>query len=572
MALETAVQGSVHSVEQGRVARWVRRVVMTFVLAGLALFWLLGKFNGFNIPDAMDQAQIARQIASGQGFSTLYARPLALRILASRGTVPNPLPEIHQAPLGPLISAIAMRVTGMNTKVSEKSAISRGEMIIAATGIVFLLGALLFAFLVGRALFDARLALLGTCLVICTALVWHFGISGLPQTAMMMFFNASLLCLVFAMRASEAKQERKTMVLAAAAAFLLALVTLGNGIAVWIFGGFLVFAAAALRPRLAVVGGCLAAYFVPLLPWIWHNIKAIGKPTGFAHFALMRPARMDKLVFESDFEPVLGFQWSNLFLNTATNALDQVSDIFGQFGYNVVVAAFFLAVLFHAFHNWQAAQLRWAVLLMWVGAFVGMSIYGVDAQISVNQLHVLFLPVMVLYGLGFLLVLWGRLGFEQPLMRTAFIVLIFTTVATPLLLALGSRSLRFNWPPYLPLLVQKLGDWVGPKEAMASDIPWATAWYSGRRSLLLPETAEQFELISSERLLGAPLVAIYLTPASSGGKTYADIVNGRYRDWARLVIDENTSQAPSTWRLRSKINLPIDGASILLADKERWKQ
>jgi len=179
---------------------------------------------------------------------------------------------------------------------------------------------------------------------------------------------------------------------------------------------------------------------------------------------------------------------------------------------------------------------------------------------------------MVLYGLGFLLVLWGRLGFEQPLLRTAFIFLLFATVAAPLLLTLGGRSLRFNWPPYLPLLVQKLGDWIGPQEAMASDIPWATAWYAERRSLLLPQSVEQFELINSERLLGAPLVAIYLTPASGGGLTYKDIVGGRYREWAKLVLDEHDPQVPASWRLRSKVNLPIDGASILLADRERWKE
>ncbi|MFM8884947.1 MAG: hypothetical protein ACKOKC_00815, partial [Chthoniobacterales bacterium] len=181
-------------------------------------------------------------------------------------------------------------------------------------------------------------------------------------------------------------------------------------------------------------------------------------------------------------------------------------------------------------------------------------------------------PVMTFYGLGFLLSLWERTGLEQPMMRIAFLVAIFAAVSAPMLIALNSRNLRFNWPPYLPMLVQKLGDWVAPQEALASDIPWATAWYSGRRSLLLPKTVKQFEWINAERLLGAPLVAIYLTPESGGGKTYGDIIAGRYRDWARVVLDEQGTQAPETWRLRSKINLPIDGASILLSDRQRWKE
>jgi hypothetical protein len=286
----------------------------------------------------------------------------------------------------------------------------------------------------------------------------------------------------------------------------------------------------------------------------------------------MRPAGMEPAEFQANFEPVLSFRWQDFFANTAAHAVEQIGDLFGMLGQNIAASAFFFAVFLQVFRGWQAAQMRWAVLLMWIGAFAGMSVFGIEGQVSLNQLHVHFLPVMVFYGLNFLLSLWDRLGFEQPLVRTGFVLAVFAAVAAPLLLALSGRNLRFNWPPYLPLLVQKLGDWVGPEEALASDIPWATAWYAGRRSLLLPKTVEQFELINAERLLGAPLVAVYLTPESGGGRTYGDIVAGRYRDWARIVVDEQGAQTPESWRLRSKVNLPIDGASILLTDRQRWKE
>ena len=572
MALETGVQWLVHAFEQGALARWVLRVVIAMVLTGLTLFWLLAKFNGFSVADAMDQAQIARQIASGQGFTTLYARPLAVRIFTARGKVPDPLPEINQAPLGPFLSAALLRVAAPDPKASAGNARTGGDLLIAALGIVFLLGSLLTAFLLGCALFGKRSALLGTGLVICTALVWRFGISGLPQTAMMLFFNTALLFSVFALRASDENRMRPTLLWAWSAAFLLGLVTLGNGIAVWIFAGYLLFAVAALRPRLKLALGSIAFYALPLLPWLWHNVRSSGQIMGFAQYALMRPAGVGALAFAADFEPTIGFHWKTFLANTGTQALEQFANIFGMFGYNIATPAFFLAVVFHSFRSWPAAQFRWAVLLMWSAAFAGMSIFGVDGEVSVNQLHILFLPVMVFYGLGFILLLWERLGLEQPLLRTAFIVFLFAVVAAPMMVAASARSPRFNWPPYVPMLLQKLGDWIGPQEALASDIPWATAWYAHRRSLLLPDTVEQFELINRERLLGAPLVAIYLTPASGGGETYADIVNGRYRDWARAVIDELGTQMPPSWRLRSKVNLPIDGASLLLADRERWKE
>jgi len=572
MAIETSVQGWLHTFEQGRLALWVKRLLLAAAFAGVALFWVFVKFNGFSLPDAMDQAQIARQLATGQGFTTLYARPLNLRLFAARGNVPDPLPEMNNGPLGPLISAAAMRAAGMRVRVPDNGVMSYGDLIIAATGVACLVSAIIVSILLGRALFGTMPALLGAGLVVCTALVWRFAISGLPQTAMMLFFNAALLCLIRALEASGARSPKRTLAWVWAAAFLLGVVTLGNGIGLCIFGGFLIFITVALRPRLAVAAGAASAYLFPLLPWLWHNFKHTGHPMGFARFALMRPAGMDKSAFAANFEPSLAMHWTDVWANTAAQGTEQLTQLFGLLGHNIAAPAFFLAVLFLPFGRWVTAQFRWAVLLMWAGAFAGMSVAGVGSPLSPNQLHVLFLPVMVLYGFVFLFMLWERLEFELPLLRTGFIFALFAVTALPLYFSMSGRTPRFNWPPYLPLLVQKLGDWVGPGEALASDIPWATAWYSGRRSLLLPESLEQFELINSERLLGAPLVAIYLTPASAGGRTYADIVGGRYREWARVVLDEHNTQIPKSWRLRSKVNLPIDGASILLADRERWKE
>jgi hypothetical protein len=200
-----------------------------------------------------------------------------------------------------------------------------------------------------------------------------------------------------------------------------------------------------------------------------------------------------------------------------------------------------------------------------------MCVFGVDRAVSVNQLHILFLPVMMFYGLAFLLVLWSRLGFELPLVRAIFIVLLFAVSAAPLIATALSTPPRVNWPPYLPPLVTRFSQWVEPKEALAADIPWATAWYAERTSLLLPENIGQFELIHSEGLLRAPLVGLYLTPFSSDRATYESIINGRYREWARFVLREIKPEDLSNWMLRSAINLPIDGQAIFYADRPRWR-
>jgi hypothetical protein len=572
MAIEINLQGFLHGFEQGRAAVWVRRIVVAVIVALLAMMWFVFKFNGFSAPAAMDQAQVGRQLAGGQGFSTLYARPLAMHLgLARTGRLGLPLREVSQAPLGPVLNAIVFRLSGMNFNFEPGEVVSPAERVITAAAFLFFAGSLVLSYLLGRRLFDPSLALLGIGLLIVTDLVWRFTFSGLPQMAMLFFFSGALLALLAALEAGEAQKHLKSFLLVLLASLLLSFVTLGNGIGLWIFAGFWLFAVTMLRPRWLVALTAPVVYALPLLPWAWHNWRAIRNPFGLPFYELYRPPGTDPLALVADLEPILRFKPADFLANTAAQTLEQLSNLFTYFGGSIVAAAFFAAVFLHVFRQWQPAQFRWAVLLMWFGAATGMAVFGVDAAVSVNQLHILFLPVMMFYGLAFLLVLWSRLGFDQPVLRGAFLIFLYLTAAVPLLGTVFSTAPRVNWPPYLPPLVTRFSEWVEPGEALASDIPWATAWYANRLSLLLPENIGQFEIIHSEGLLGAPLVGIYLTPFSGDQPAYARIINGRYREWARFVLREIKQEDLANWMLRSAVNLPIEGQSIFFADRPRWR-
>lgn len=572
MALEVNIQHLLHSLEQGKPADWLKRMLVVCVVVAISATWLMLKFNGFATPEAMDQAQIGRQIATGQGYTTLYARPLALHFMLARtGKIDHPLPDISQPPLGPLLNAVALKVSGTADVAIDDELVFPGERAIGVTGFLFFAGSLLLSYLLARRLFDAQLALLGTGLLIATDILWRFSFSGLPQMPMLFFFSASMLALAAALDAQDRGQKLMALALMLAAALLLGITTLGNGIGLWIFAGFWTFAVATLRPRWLTAVTAPAVYAFPLLPWALHNWRALRNPFGLAFYELYRPPDTDKLALLADFEPLMRFRWSDFLNNTAVQGLDQIAGYASYIGGNFVAAAFFLAVLMHTFRRWQAAQFRWAVLLMWVGAFAGMAFFGVAGEISVNQLHVLFLPPMIFYGLAYLLVMWNSLGFGHRLLRAGFLVFIFAVISVPLVLGLISTSKRVNWPPYLPPLIARFNQWIGPQEALASDIPWATAWYAGRLSLLLPSSIEQFELIHGERLLGAPLVGIYLTPYSSNDRTYAGIVNGRYREWARFVLREVREEDIQGWMINSAVNLPVDGEAIFFADRVRWR-
>lgn len=572
MGLETGFQWLVHTFEQSSFVVWLRRLIIAIVFTVVAAVWVGAKFNGFSDPDAMDQAQIGRQIASGQGYSTLYARPLALHVMLARtGQVRQPLPEISQAPLGPVINAVILRLTGMKFDFAPGVVVSMSDRAIAIGGFVFFLASLVLIFFLGCRLFDARLALLGTGLIAVMDLFWRFSTSGLPQMAMLFFFNAALLALLAAMDAQDAGRGKRAQIWTFVSAGLLAATTLGHGIGLWIFAGFWIFATLVIRPHWPAALITPVVFAAPLLPWAWLNWRAIRQPIGLPFFELFRTEGTDRLAWLADFEPLLRFRASDLLANTAENALKQIEGLLASFGGNFVAAAFFLALFLHVFRRWEPAQFRWAVLLMWLGAVLGMSLFGTGPAVSVNQLHILFLPVMTFYGLAFLLVLWNRLELGQPLLRSAFLIFIYVVIAVPLVTSLLANKPRVNWPPYLPPLVARFSSWLQPNEAMASDIPWATAWYSGRASLLLPASIEQFEIIGGEGLLGRPLVGLYLTPFSGDDRTYGGIINGRYREWARFVLREIRPDDLRGWMLTSAINLPIEGGCIFFADRPRWR-
>jgi hypothetical protein len=572
MALEIKLQGFLHAFEQGRVLGWLVRLIVAIVIALLAGMWFGYKFNGFSDPAAMDQAQIGRQLATGQGLTTLYARPLAMNLMQTRrDLVPAPLPDISQAPLGPLLNAAVLRITGANAAPARDRFVSPAERAITAAAFCFFAGSLVLTYLLGRWLFDGKLALLGVGLVIVTDLVWRFTFSGLPQMAMLFFFTGALLALAGAMEAAGAERRGRAFLLVLVSSLLLGLMTLGHGIGLCIFAGFWIFAVAALRPRWLVALAAPAVYVLPLLPWAWHNWRAVRNPFGLPFYELYRPHGTDPLAWLADFEPLLRFHWTDFASNTAGQILDQATMLFSFLGGSIVAASFFLAVFFHVFRRWQAAQFRWAILLMWIAATAGMSIFGVGGAVSVNQMHVLFLPVMIFYGLAFLLVLWSRLEIEQPFLRRAFIVVLYIVSAVPLLGTVALPPPKVNWPPYLPPVIARFSQWVGPQEALAADIPWATAWYAGRTSLLLPDNIGQFELIHSEGLLRAPLVGIYLTPLSGNQAGYEKIINGPYREWARFILREIGTDDLSGWMLPTAINLPLEGQSIFYADRPRWR-
>ncbi|MEO5718133.1 MAG: hypothetical protein ABIR29_06135 [Chthoniobacterales bacterium] len=80
-----AVQRLIHTLEAGWAVVWVRRALALVLVVGLAVFFLLHEFRGLATAQAMDQAQIGREMLHGHLWKTKVARPLAAGQLQRHG-------------------------------------------------------------------------------------------------------------------------------------------------------------------------------------------------------------------------------------------------------------------------------------------------------------------------------------------------------------------------------------------------------------------------------------------------------------------------------------------------------
>ncbi len=565
---EIGVQAALHSLEQGKLASIIKWAMIVVLIVALVLVYLFVKFRGFSTVTAMDQAQIARSIAAGDGFSTKFIRPLAIWQLEQGGkTVPTEkFPDFYQSPLNPMVNSIPLKVIESSWKMTPTDLIYAGDRAIAVTAVVIFLLSVVVWYFIGSKLFDPKLALVGCAIILLTDMMWQFSLSGLPQMLMLLLFSIALLLTIVAMELRERLLPMLGALFGAGVCF--GLMILAHGLAAWIFVGWLAFAVIYFQPRGLAGLTALAAVLIIVLPWMARNYSVSGNPFGLAIYDAISIGKPEQGYLRS-IEEAPSVEGFGIFNKLKGGVSLQIEQIFAYLGMNLVAGAFFLALM-HPFRSPVTSALRWCLLPMWLGAVAGMGIFGVEGVISSNQLHVLFVPIFAFYGLAFLLVLWSRLELGYPILRLLFLTVVIFLCAIPLLATMfGGRGAAIQWPPYVPPFIAVLGDWFEEDEIVASDMPWAVAWYADRKSLLLPDTVKTFNRINDYERLGGPVNGLYLTPVTGNLPLFSDIYKGAYKDWALLITRPPRVDGFS---LPFFTALPIDGECMIFADRDRWNK
>ncbi len=568
-SFDLSAQGMVHALEQGWLAPYIKGMALGLMVVALSVVYIFIQFRGLKHSDAMDQAQIARSIAAGEGFSTKYIRPLAMWQLQHSGKeLPaGAFPDFSQQPLQPLLNAIPLSLAKGSWKMDPLDIIYAGDRVVVIVSTIFFLLSALIWFFVARQLFDDKLASFALAAILLTDLFWQFAISGLPQMLLLFLFSLAMWLTVLALGDNVAT-NRKGFIYLVPAGAIMGLMVLAHGLAVWIALGWILFMGYVYRHKLLPVVLAVVAFAMIVSPWLVRNYQVCGNPLGLSAYGALWPGGETDRTMMREVAPNFRSAARGMRAKIKDGVVAQAGNLFDFIGLNVLAAAFFVSLL-HRFKSPVAGVFRWGVFVMWVFASFGMALFGIRGDpVSANQLHVIFIPLMVFFGTAFLLVIWNRLAIGNYLIDKAFAGFLLFLVAIPMLATVFlSTPLRIQWPPYVPPFISVLANWYGEEEILCSDMPWAVAWYANRKTLLLPESPRTLTRINDYRVLGGPITGLYLTPITGNQPLVSQIYKGTYKEWSRLLTRPPEMQG---FFLKVFTPLPVDGECIIFADRERW--
>ena len=604
------IQRIIHKLDVGAGSQWMRLLMVGLLACGLALWYDLLNFKNFSAPEAMDSAQLARNIAEGRGYTTDFIRPLSVDLVrqwrmarSAGGTagaytdfarVQTAHPDLANPPVYPVFLAGWMKVLPFHYAVqlqksfwSEDGRFQRYEpdFLIGIINQLLLLAVAGLTFLIARKLFDAEVAWVSAILVFGCEMFWRFSLSGLSTLLVMVIFlglTRVLMVLEEMARtpeASDAKAQRLA-VLAGVLTGVGALTRYSFGWLIIPVGGLLILSGG--RNRVQRVLLAAAGFAVVLGPWVARNYWISGTPFGTAGFAVMAGTPLfPGFQVERSLHPDLTlarhltFYLKKLCLNLG----DVLQNDLPRLGRSWTVMLFF-AGLFLGFRGVPIRRMRWFLLLslavlVVVQALGRTQLTEESPGVNSENLVVLTLPLIMIYGTAFFFTCLDQVEWPlqlplQPLRYTAMTGFV-ALMCLPLLGVLFSRPANpVAYPPYFPPEIQKCAGWMKPNEMMMSDVPWAVAWYGRRQCVWLTLNAsDDFYAINDEI---KPVKALYLTPETMDAKMFSQGLRSLDNSWDHFVLEAlGRGRIPDKFPL---VNNPSGSAAIssglFLTDRERW--
>ena len=547
---ETATRRFARLVDTGAGRRAIHWLIFILFAASMAALHAYGTFQGLKDPRAMEEAQLARQVASGEGLTTRCIRPLSLWALAEATDAPlraGSHPDLLHPPVWPALLGGILRATGRVEPRPATTFVAPGDYFPLAVAHLFAVLSVLWVWLIARRMFDARTGTLSAVSCLLAAILWRrSGVADDFSAALFFLLGAVwfALCAVDPRRPGSAPWPDNLPVPAfrwllplAASSACTALAFLSRYTAGAVaLAVFLYIACARHRPRSwarALLYLLLAALCI--LPWILRNLDTCDRSFGLA--PLM--ALSGTYLFPADalpraLHPSLpesGTLFYALQLKAITGLRALVADAGGFAGAGILLALA-LAQYLHRFRRFSGRVLRWCLLPSLLLAWIAAAVFGESAA----TVAAFFFPLAIPYAWAFVLVLLDRFRLATATGAALALGALLLVSAWPFVLDVVPPRTGLPYPPYYHPYVTWTCDRLTPGEAMATDIPWATAWYGNTPSVLLPKNTAEFAEIDRTSI---PLPLVYLTTETRNRPWVSDLADPLAPDhsWYRVMTD-----------------------------------
>jgi hypothetical protein len=568
---ESKIQDIVYNVDVGIGNSLVKVFLyLSFVLLVMTFYTASEGRFGLRNAEAMDNAQIARNLMNGHGFTTKCIRPASMWYLIEHSKKHDPMlkdhPDILHPPLYPaVLAACFSTLENAFTRGGQTTVYPPEKFVIIPLGHLFTLLTGLFLFLTAKRLFEYRVAALGVSIYFLSDAVWRMSISGLaiPMATLLV-----ILAVYFALLATSARQDEQPVVswlvpllasaLCCAAAFLTRYGTIvmlpALALFIWISFG------KESGPRWA--GIFAVVVLLGIAPWLIRNQSVSGGLLGLAPYTALNGYDP---VQENDFDRTLApkLEFGRNFRELQQKFLVGLSGLYQKnlrtLGDGFLVCLF-ITTFFFRFTRESVHRLRWCLALA-LGLMMVLAAYYGQAT---EQLLFIFWPFAILYGLAFFFILLDRLQLKVPIYRIATVSVFTLLCALPLIFTLLPPRSGPPYPPYFPPYITRVSRLIEPEEMLCTDMPWATAWYGDRNSLLLPLTLDDFYDINdyTKRISG-----LYFTTITRDRAYVRSLLTGPYRTWFPLLEGRIPGDFPLTQ------GFPLNNLDqLFLTDRPRWQE
>jgi hypothetical protein len=599
------IQHLIHLVEVGRFSRWLQLLPLAAAVVGLAVLYDLTEYRGFNSPEAMDAAQVARHVAAGQGYTTDFIRPFSVFLISKHNhelhageivatnvvdfaELNAPHPDLANPPVYPTVLAGFLKIWPPEWQTQTRKPFwAEGgrfqryepEFRIALLNQALLLVLVALTFLIAKKLFDAQAAWLTALLTLGADELWKFSVSGQSTLLLLVFYLGLVWCLmrIEELGRGELPPVKKLFLLAVAAGVLTAAGMLTRYAFGWVIvpvAIFLTLFGGVRRPGLAVAA--FLAFGLVVVPWLIRNLAVSGTLFGTAGYAVVEGtfAFPGSRLMQSVNPDLTSAYWvrpylSKFLVNIRYLLQGDLLHVGGSW-----VAVLFFAGLLLGLRNVTARRIRYFTMIC-LGVFVVAQSLGrtqlsiISPDINSENLLVLLTPLVVIFAVAFFLTLLDQMKTPSPQVRLAvIIIMVLVSCQAFITNLLPPRNSPVAYPPYYPPEIQKVSGWMQPDEIMMSDIPWAVAWY-GHHQCTWTTVNSQYEFFQFNDYV-KQVRALYLTLNTLDGKLFTECLQGGVDSWGNFCLKTvAANQIPQQFPLKVAPYGLLSG--LFLTDRQRWE-